>query len=61
MRIFLFFIYLERLGYRGSEDIMKHPWFSKVDWIAIQNKQVIPPFVPIISSDSDTQNFDPVK
>lgn len=49
----------ERLGSDGAEKIKSHPWFQKVDWERIYNKQIIPPFVPVLQSESDTQNFDP--
>ena len=45
---------LERLGFFGAEKIKSHPWFQKVDWNAIQNKQIIPPFVPVLQSEQDT-------
>ncbi|BEI87199.1 hypothetical protein CcaverHIS002_0705450 [Cutaneotrichosporon cavernicola] len=48
----------KRLGYRpgggGFEDIKAHPWFAGIDWDALYNKQVVPPFEP----DSKRANFD---
>ncbi|KAL1409709.1 hypothetical protein Q8F55_003705 [Vanrija albida] len=48
----------KRLGYRpgggGFEDIKAHPWFAGIDWEALYNKQVVPPFEP----DSKRANFD---
>ncbi|CAD6583463.1 MAG: hypothetical protein TREMPRED_003571 [Tremellales sp. Tagirdzhanova-0007] len=48
----------KRLGYRagggGMEDIKSHPWFRGIDWQAIYNKEVVPPFEP----DSKRANFD---
>ncbi|KAJ7227071.1 kinase-like domain-containing protein [Mycena pura] len=47
-----------RLGCRpdgqGSEDIRRHPWFAKIDWENLQNKESQPPFVP----DMKAANFD---
>lgn len=43
----------KRLGYRqgdgGLADIKAHPWFKGIDWDAIYNKQVVPPFEPDVS------------
>ncbi|EIW69468.1 AGC/YANK protein kinase [Tremella mesenterica] len=48
----------KRLGYRpgggGFEDIKSHPWFRGIDWNALHNKEVLPPFEP----DSKRANFD---
>ncbi|ORX39886.1 putative camp-dependent protein kinase [Kockovaella imperatae] len=45
----------KRLGYRGGlESIKTHPWFAGIDWEALYNKQVVPPFEP----DSKKANFD---
>lgn len=45
-----------RLGYRqgggGFEDIKAHPWFAGIDWDALYNKQVVPPFEPDVSHSS---------
>ena len=39
-----------RLGCRpngqGIEDIRRHPWFSCIDWDAIEKKEAQPPFIP---------------
>lgn len=51
----------KRLG--GSEkdasEIMEHPWFSKVDWVALENKAIKPLFTPQISAEEETKYFDP--
>jgi hypothetical protein len=44
----------DRLGFESPLQIKSHPWFQKVDWDAISNKNVVPPFIPIIQSESDT-------
>lgn len=31
---------------QGMEDIRCHPWFKGIDWDALENKEVSPPFVP---------------
>ncbi|KAI9045801.1 serine/threonine protein kinase SCH9 [Aspergillus affinis] len=49
-----------RLGAKGdAKELMEHPFFHDVDWEALCRKEVIPPFKPILKSDTDTSNFDP--
>ena len=49
-----------RLGANGdAKELMAHPFFHDVDWVALGRKQVIPPFKPKLQSDLDTSNFDP--
>ncbi|THV07983.1 kinase-like protein [Dendrothele bispora CBS 962.96] len=43
-----------RPGGRGMEDIRRHPWFSSLDWEKLENKELVPPFVP----DMKQANFD---
>ncbi|PWN51272.1 kinase-like protein [Violaceomyces palustris] len=44
-----------RLGCRGGiEDFKSHPWFSGIDWAALEAKRLTPPFEP----DSKKANFD---
>ena len=45
-------------GKDGVEKIKKHPFFKNIDWDAIYNKKIKPPFIPRISSDSDTKYID---
>jgi hypothetical protein len=44
----------KRLGYRpgggGMADIKSHPWFKGIDWEALYNKEVVPPFEPDVSA-----------
>lgn len=42
----------------GAEDIKTHKWFAKVDWVALFNRTVKPPFVPPFRAPNDTSNFD---
>eukprot|EP00033_Pygsuia_biforma_P000912 GCRY01001052.1.p1 GENE.GCRY01001052.1~~GCRY01001052.1.p1 ORF type:complete len:460 (+),score=116.18 GCRY01001052.1:190-1569(+) len=47
----------ERLGRNGLEEIMAHPWLSGVgNWGEIRSQP--PPYVPTISSEIDTSNFE---
>lgn len=51
---------LERLG--GSEadakEIMEHTFFASVDWGRIYRKEIAPPFIPNLTSETDTSYFD---
>lgn len=49
---------VNRLGANGSDQIKNHPWFSKVNWNALLTRAIKAPFVPILTSDADTSNFD---
>ena len=49
-----------RLGANGDADELKnHAFFADVDWEALQQKRVVPPFKPKLKSALDTSNFDP--
>jgi len=37
-----------RLGINGHQEVMDHPWFSDIDFEAIENMEVKAPFKPII-------------
>ena len=52
----------KRLGgsAEDAQEIKNHPWFEGVDWDALLEKRVKPPFVPKIDGDIDVSNFDPV-
>ena len=41
-----------------ADDIMQHPWFSIVDWEALYEKKIVPPFKPKLSGDDDTKYID---
>ncbi|KAK2196637.1 bifunctional Protein kinase domain/Protein kinase-like domain superfamily/Protein kinase [Babesia duncani] len=50
----------KRLGtlYRGSEDIKRSTWFSKIDFCKLLNKSLAPPHIPEITDDNDASNFE---
>ncbi|XP_018017499.1 serine/threonine-protein kinase Sgk2 [Hyalella azteca] len=51
----------ERLG-GGPEDgeaIKGHEFFRAVDWALVEQRKMRPPFVPRVTSDTDTRNIDP--
>lgn len=45
-----------RLGSKGAEEIKRHPFFADVDWENLRKST--PPWVPKLSSEYDTTNFD---
>lgn len=49
-----------RLGaLSDAEELKAHPFFEDVDWKALSNKNLVPPFKPRLKSELDTSNFDP--
>ncbi len=48
----------KRLGSDGVDKIKKHPFFKNIDWEAIINKKIKPPFIPRIANESDTKYID---
>ena len=48
----------ERLGSRSADDLKNHIFFDSIDWQAMYQRQVPPPFVPQIESDLDLRNID---
>lgn len=45
-------------GERDAMEIKEHPWFQGVDWIKLYKRELVPPFVPVVSNPLDTSNFD---
>lgn len=42
----------------GVDDIKNHAWFSAVNWIALYQQKVEPPFIPKVSGPGDFSQFD---
>lgn len=49
-----------RLGAKNdAQELIEHPFFSDIDWVALEHKNLVPPFKPKLKSGEDTSNFDP--
>ncbi|ORZ40381.1 kinase-like domain-containing protein [Catenaria anguillulae PL171] len=48
----------KRLGARGPAEVKSHPFFASIDWQALIEKRVVPPFKPSVENAFDTSNFD---
>eukprot|EP00163_Fabomonas_tropica_P025872 TRINITY_DN456_c0_g1_i2.p1 TRINITY_DN456_c0_g1~~TRINITY_DN456_c0_g1_i2.p1 ORF type:complete len:601 (+),score=105.23 TRINITY_DN456_c0_g1_i2:546-2348(+) len=47
-------------GPNGDTDIMMHPFFDGVDWDAVYDRQIKPPYKPVLpEGQDDASNFDP--
>ncbi|KAJ2081260.1 Serine/threonine kinase [Coemansia sp. RSA 988] len=46
-------------GPNDAEDIMKHSFFTGINWDDVLNKKIMPPYVPDIRGRFDVSNFDP--
>jgi len=42
----------------GAKDIKSHRWFSRVSWDGVQSRSIPPPFIPKVSTENDTTNFE---
>ena len=40
------------------EDLKNHPFFASLNWQKCYNKQLIPPFIPVVNSEDDLANID---
>lgn len=46
-------------GERDGREVQEHEFFSSTDFAKLEKRQIEPPFVPKIVSETDTANFDP--
>jgi len=44
-------------GPKDAEEIMAHPWFENINWYAIYNKVVPPPYKPQLDNPASTKHF----
>ncbi|BFZ60693.1 hypothetical protein YB2330_001735 [Saitoella coloradoensis] len=42
----------------GSLDVRRHPFFSALDWDAVEQCRVRPPIVPVVRGEGDRSNFE---
>lgn len=45
-------------GAGDGEEVKAHPWFAGIDWVAIQQRRIAPPFKPQVSQSGDVKYFD---
>ncbi|XP_074552674.1 serine/threonine-protein kinase N1b isoform X2 [Halichoeres trimaculatus] len=45
-------------GEKDAEDVKKQPFFRGMDWEALLQRKVLPPFIPTIAAKEDISNFD---
>lgn len=45
----------KRLGANGAEEVKKHPFFKGIDWDAVCNKKIKPPFMPRVTKIDETR------
>ncbi|TRY62146.1 hypothetical protein TCAL_11305 [Tigriopus californicus] len=50
-----------RLGFKGAEEVKKHPFFKNDQWNFNTIRHAVPPIVHDLSGDDDTRNFDDVE
>lgn len=48
----------KRLGSASFDDIKNHSFFKNIDWDALYNRKLTPPFVPQLTSEEDHSYFD---
>eukprot|EP00397_Hematodinium_sp_SG-2012_P014409 GEMP01014649.1.p1 GENE.GEMP01014649.1~~GEMP01014649.1.p1 ORF type:complete len:348 (+),score=59.19 GEMP01014649.1:39-1046(+) len=46
-----------RLGTHNDEDIKKHPFWGAMDWVAVLERRLTPPFKPVVSGNTDVRYF----
>ena len=42
-------------GEDGAEQILRHPFFAPIDWEALMQRQMKPPFQPDVTNEQDTK------
>ncbi|XP_011496245.1 PREDICTED: ribosomal protein S6 kinase 2 beta [Ceratosolen solmsi marchali] len=49
---------VNRLGFKGIDEIKKHIFFQTIDWQKLYKKEIKPPFKPAVSQEDDAFYFD---
>ena len=51
---------MKRLGSSNedSNELKRHPWFKKINWEHLKNKEIEPPFKPQLKDAEDLRNID---
>lgn len=44
-------------GHGDAEEVKAHPFFDGLDWNALENKQIPPPWKPTLMNETDTSYF----
>merc|ERR1711959_59559 len=44
----------------GSDDILKHKWFSSLDWAKLEKCEIPAPYKPTMKDDQDVSNFEDI-
>lgn len=52
------FLKEKRLGTNGADEIKNHPFFEGIDWNALLEKKIRPPFIPKLNNPYDTKYID---
>lgn len=44
-------------GPTDSEEVKAHQYFESIDWNLLEQKQITPPWKPLVTGETDTGNF----
>lgn len=47
----------KRIGFKNTDDIKEHPWFSDVNWNDVNDLKIEPPIKPEVKDKFDIENF----
>jgi serine/threonine protein kinase len=45
----------------AGDAVLRHSWFSGIDWTALRAQKLEAPYLPVLSHDEDTRCFDEVR